>query len=230
MSWLRDLLEMYARVFRQAAVLAWRNIAMGLVVLIYPVLLVFAGTLAAQLGIVGGLLFQLALAACVGSWLAIVEEVVRGRRPTLADVPASFATYLGDVVTVFFLLWLLQLVAQIVLPPGSFLPILLVLAIFVFFNAVPELIYLGHHGSTELLAESYRFIAENWIEWFPASIALVLGFVMIDDVVPGGPYGMLHAVAIAVWLYYGSIVRGLLFLELSTSTRRSREFRRRTAG
>jgi hypothetical protein len=226
-SWLGDLLALYGRVFRQAGVLAGRNLAMALVMLVYQVLLGAVGSVVAPLGFVGGILFQLAVAACASSWLAVVEQVVRGSRPTLAELPASFGRYLGDVLTVTFLVWILQLAASIVLPAGSFLHILLILAIVVFFNAVPELIYLGHYAAAELLTESYRFIAENWVEWFPANVLLGAGLVAIVIGLPHGPGGILLDVVLSVWLYYAMIARGLLFQALSTSTRRSREFRRR---
>lgn len=230
MSWLADLVRLYDRVFRQAAVLAARNLAMGLVILVYQVLLGFAVVVAAPLGIFGGFLIQLAVSACASSWLAIVEQVVRGGRPTFADLPASFGRYLGDVLTVTFLLWGLRLVAAIVLPSDSFLQILLMLAVAVFFNAVPELIYLGHHAAAALLMESYRFIGENWVEWFPANLLFGAGLVVIAAAVPHGPANIVLDVVVSIWLYYAMIVRGLLFQELSTSTRRSREFRRRAAG
>src|SRR2546425_1228164 len=80
-----------------------------------------------------------------------------------------------------------------------------------------------------VLVESYKFISENWIEWFPANLVLlacVLGVLQL----PAGPLGLLSAVAFGVVLYFAAIVRGLLFQELSTSNRRGREFFRRAAG
>ena len=53
------------------------------------------------------------------------------------------------------------------------------LVLLIFLNAVPELIYLGHHGGLNLLSESYRFIGENWIEWFPPNMLLILAAVGI---------------------------------------------------
>ena len=47
---------------------------------------------------------------------------------------------------------------------------------------------------------------------------------------PAGPLGLIGAVTFGVVLYFAAIVRGLLFQELSTSSRRGREFWRRAAG
>jgi hypothetical protein len=224
--WLGDTVALYARVFRHAARLALRNWAVGLVVFLYGALLWVSRLLAAPLGIVGGLLLYLAAVACFSSWLSLVEQVIRVGRVRARDVPAGFAAYFNDLLTVGFLFWGLQLVASLVLAPFPFLQIVFVLAVFVFLNAVPELVYLGRHAPAELLVESYRFIGENWIEWFPANVALlaiVLGARALD-------LGVVADALLGIVLYFGMIVRGLLFLELATSGRRAREFRRRAAG
>jgi hypothetical protein len=227
--WVGDTAALYARVFRRGASLALRNWAVGLVVVVYVALLGIVMAVAAPLGIVGGLLVYLAAVACGSSWLSLVAQVLHTGRVRLADLPAGFGAYVGDLLAVGFLVWGLRLVASLVLAPAPFLYIVFMLATAVFLNAVPELIYLGRHVPTELLVESYRFIGENWIEWFPANLALaacVLGVMQL----PGGPYGLLGEAALGVVLYFAMIVRGLLFQELASSGWRAREFRRRAAG
>src|SRR5205814_9446240 len=108
-------------------------------------------------------------------------------------------------------LWGLFFVASIVLAPFSFLYVVFLLATLVFFNALPELIYLGRHTGTELLVESYRFIGENWIEWFPANMLLGL-CVLAARQLPDGPYDVVVEGATGIVLYFAMIVRGLLFL------------------
>ena len=226
-GWVRDTAALYARVFRRAGVLALRNWAVGLVVIVYAAILWAVRLLAAPLGIVGGLLLYLTSVACFSSWLSLVEQVMRVGRVRMQDLPAGFTAYFGDLLTVGFLFWGLQLIASFVLAPFPFLQIIFMLAVFVFLNAVPELVYLGRHAPAELLMESYRFIGENWIEWFPASIVLLAGVVAVLALVPTG---ILADALVGIVLYFGMIVRGLLFLELATSGRRAREFRRRAAG
>jgi len=78
------------------------------------------------------------------------------------------------VIGVMFVLWVLNMLLSLALmtnPQGILIAAIVQLFIFVFFNAVPELIYLGHHSSLDLLGESYTFITENWIEWFSADRA-----------------------------------------------------------
>jgi len=228
-GWLFDTLTLYGRVFRRGAELALRNWPVGLVVIVYGVLLRIAMAIAAPLGIIGGFLVYLALVACASSWLSLVAQVLRTGRVRLEDVPTSFSTYFGDLLNVGFLFWGLQLIASFVLAAFPFLQIVFALAVIVFLNAVPELVYVGRHSATEVLAESYRFIGENWIEWFPANVLIVAAVVAVGAL-PAGPFGVVSMAALGLVLYFGMIVRGLLFQELTTSSRRTREFRRRAAG
>jgi len=228
-GWITDTAALYGRVFRRGARLALTNWPVGLMVVAYGALLGLVAQVTAPLGVVGGLLLWLVMMACLSSWLSLVEQVIRSGRVRLGDVPSSFAAYLGELLAVGFLTSLLGLVASVVLAPFRFLAIVFGLAVLVFFNAVPELIYLGRHSAAELLVESYRFIGENWIEWFPATLALGAAVVAVAEL-PGGPFGIVGDAAAGVLLYFMMIVRGLLFLELASSSRRAREFRRRMAG
>jgi hypothetical protein len=229
-GWLGATAAMYGRVFRRAAELTVKNWPLGLLAVAYPVLLAALSRVLAPYGFVGGMIWTAAAAACFSSWLHFLEQVVNGRgQADLRDLAASFGTYLGDVLNVGFLLCLLQLVAAFVLAPFPLLLIVFALAVLVFLNAVPELIYLGRSAAAELLAESYRFIGTNWIEWFPANILLIGVVLGVDAILPAGPLGLISAAGAGLVAAYGWVARGLLFLELTTSSRRAREFRRRAA-
>ena len=58
-------------------------------------------------------------------------------------------------------------------------------------------------GAAELLAESYRFIGENWIEWFPANLLLVAAVLAVDMVLPDGPLGLISAAGAGLVAAYG---------------------------
>jgi hypothetical protein len=230
-GWLADTATMYGRVFRRAAELTARSWPLAFLAVGYPMLLATLSSLLGPYGFVGGMLWTAAAAACVSSWLFFMEQIVRGRgQVDLRDLPSSFGVYLGDVLNVGFLLFLLQLVAAFVLAPFPPLLIVFGLAVFAFLNAVPELVYLGRSGAAELLAESYRFIGANWVEWFPANLLIVAVVLAVDFVLPDGPLGLISAAGAGLVAAYGWVVRGLLFLELTTSSRRARDFRRRAEG
>ena len=230
-GWLADTAAMYGRVFRRAGQLTAGSWPLALLAIGYPALLAALSSVLGRFGFVGGMVWTAAAAACFSSWLFFLEQIVRGRGTVdLRELPASFGAYLGDLLNVGFLLFLLQLVAAFVLAPFPLLLIVFGLAVFAFLNAVPELVYLGRSGAAELLAESYRFIAANWIEWFPPNLLLVAAVLAVDMVLPDGPLGLISAAGAGLVAAYGWVVRGLLFLELTTSSRRAREFRRRAEG
>ena len=235
MSWAADTLALYARVFQRAATLTARNPTLVVAVMVYAMVLQLALGLAATLlaagplAILAGFVWLAALAACFGSWLALTERVVTDGRTTPSELPASFRPYVVDVLVVGMLIGFLRMIAAIVLAPFPFLQIVFGLATVVFFNAAPELIYLGRHTPIELLAASYTFVAQNWIEWFPPTVLLFVLVVAVAVVTPAGPFGLVAAAAVGLVASYAWVVRGLLFVELTTSSRRAREFQRRAA-
>ncbi len=231
-------LQMYREAFSRGAVLALRNWPVLGSVFAYSLILSVATQVAIPFGIIGGFLISVVWSACAGSFLYLVEMIVRTSKVTLQDFSRSFGAYLWDVVGVTFVLWIaMRLITPVLAqsPQGPVLLICIQLAILVLFNAVPELIYLGHHTSLALLSESYRFIADNWIEWFPPNVILLailwyLWNLPLDVAFPvlgGVATGIVRTAIVALFVYFVMVVRGLLFLDLSGSTRRSRTFRRR---
>ncbi len=220
--------------FLRALALMRENWPVAGTMFVYVFVIALTMPLAMSFGIFGGFVIQMVRAACLSSLLYLVERMIRTGAVKLEDLLQSFAPYLWDLVGVLFLLWLFEsalLPLLLSLPSGVALVACLELAGFVLFNAVPELIYLGHHSSLELFSESAKFIGENWIEWFPMNFGLVVGFVLIVAApVPAGVLGaFLQSTLLAVFIYFALVVRGLLFQELSTSSRRSRQFRYRAS-
>jgi hypothetical protein len=229
-NWLAVTIALYGRVGRRAAALMRRNWPVAGVLFVYSAVMSVATVLALGLGIIGGLVVSALWAACVGSFLYLVEMIVRTGRVSGADLRRSAGAYLGDVLGVTFILWLLFTVAVPVLrglPQGGAILLFVWLGVFVFFNAVPELIYLGHYSSVELLAQSYAFISENWIEWFPATLVLGALMAAVAALPLRGALGYVGLACIALLLTFAMVVRGLLFLELHGSSRRARAFRHR---
>jgi len=233
MAWLTTTLAMYRRAFVRAGTLTLRNWPVAGTTFAYSLALAAAVVVGSSLGLVGGFLVSLVWAACISSFLSMVEMMLRTGSVSWRDFRGSFGVYLWDVVGVTFILWVVFAIATPALRtipqgPGIILGMNLVIA--VLFNAVPELIYLGHNSSLELLSESYRFIADNWIEWFPAMIVLALPIVLLSQVPLPGALALVRTAILALWVYFMMVARGLLFLELHGSTRRARDFRRRAGG
>ena len=230
METLAATLAIYRRAFAKAAATAAKNWAVAGSLFLYLAALRLAVPIVAPLGLAGGFLVSLLWSACMGSFLALVEAMVRDGRVTLDDFRGSFGRYLWDVVGISFLLWVFWTIATpalLSLPNGIAVVLAVQLVLFVLLNAVPELIYLGHHSALELLTESYTFIAENWIEWFPPNLLLAAGLWSLLGLPLFGPLFFLHLALIALYVYFAMAVRGFLFQELAGSTRRSRAFRHR---
>jgi len=232
-SWLAVTLALYRKAFGRAAELTVANWPVLATVFVYASAMSVSAVLGSMLGILGGFLVSFVWAACAGSFLYLVEMMVRTARVSLADFQRSFGVYLWDVVGVTFLLWVFFAVvtpALATLPRGRALMLCLELAIFVFFNAVPELIYLGRCSSLELLSESYAFISENWIEWFPATLAMGVLVYAVGMLPLAGALAWLRTAVVALLIYFAMVVRGLLFVELHGTSRRGRAFRHRMGG
>ena len=231
MTWLTTTLSMYGRAFRRAGELTLRTWPVAGTTFAYSLALAAAAIVASSLGIVGGFLMSLVWAACVSSFLSMVEMILRTGSVSWADFRRSFGLYLWDVVGVTFILWVVFAVATPALrtlPQGPGLILGMNLVIAVLFNAVPELIYLGHHSSLELLTESYRFIADNWIEWFPPTLVAGAIFVVLMELPLAGALVVVKWALVGLFVYFVMVLRGFLFEELQGSTRRSRAFRYRS--
>jgi hypothetical protein len=221
--------DMYRRAFARGAGLAVRNWPVLGTVFAYFAILAVGAYFAMFLGIAGGFVMSLLTSACLGSFLYLVEMIVRTNRVNWEDFRRSFGMYLWDVIAVSFALWIFWQVATPLLrqmPQGRLVVLCVELLILVFFNAVPELIYVGHYPLLQLLSRSYEFIGNNWIEWFPPN--LVLMAVLVALWLPGAagiPQRIVQSAVTALFLYFAMVVRGLLFIELDGSSRRSRIFR-----
>jgi hypothetical protein len=228
-EWLTVTLRLYRQVYARGVALATRNWPVLFTVLVYSALLSLGARLVAPLGLVGGLAMSLLFAACISSCLSLVETIIRTGKATLQDFRHSFTQYLSDVIGVTFVWWIFSMLLTPVLaqtPNGPLLLFCVFIAVFVFFNALPELIYLGRFTVVQLLRESYAFISENWIEWFPVTLFFAVAYVGLQLLPAAVPWPVQAALDGAL-LYLALIVRGLLFLELHGSSRRARAFRHR---
>lgn len=233
MEWLTVTVRLYKQVAARAATLVAKNWPVLGSVFVYSLVMSLAYRLAAPLGIAGGFLITLVWAACVSSFLYLVEMMVRTSKVSWQDFRRSFLVYLGDVIGVMFIFWIFSLLAGpalMSLPNGSLILAAAYIGAFVFFNAVPELIYLGHRSSLALLAESYGFISANWVEWFPATLIASVVIYQIMTLPFWGLAGLVQDAVVGLSIYFTMVMRGLLFAELAGSSRRSRAFRYRAGG
>ncbi|HXF74805.1 MAG TPA: hypothetical protein VNN13_01830 [Methylomirabilota bacterium] len=228
-------LWMYAVALRRSLECVGRNWVVSFAPVAYGIGLSMIGTLVGPFGIVGGLIYSLAQAACISSGLFLIKNMVSAGRTDLQDFVSGFTVYLWEVIAIGFILWVPLWALRTALagvPNGALIYFLIQLALYILLNAVPELIYQSRTSGLELIGASYSFIVENWIEWLAPNLGLfALGYVLLDFVgsllygMPGFVQLFLEAFVVGLSLTYFMTFRGFLFAGLYGTTRRSRIYR-----
>jgi len=236
------MLSLYRQVTVEAArraIAAW-PVALSLVV--YAVLLVVALLAFAPLGIVGGFLIGIVVAACWSSYLELISQAVAGAplRIRWDDLKRTFLARLWDVISVMFAFWIIALLTGPFVrgPSGPAATAIIGFAMAFFFNPVPELLYQGQSRSFALLMDAARFMFRFPVVWLlpnllfaalglvasgrldvshPAEVLILFGTTFSSPMGIAGiftnlPYWALP-IALAV-LHYAMIFRGILFREL----------------
>lgn len=181
------------RLYSDAAVQAVRRGVSGWPVMfslvLYAAIFMVVGQLVSPLGRAGGFILGLVLAACFSSYIHLMSQVVAGSKVRFADLRQSFGARFWDVVSVLFAFWVIDFALTRVVAPaaGEKAPIVVALvglAMAVFFNPVPEVLYQGSSRSFQLLLESGRFISTSGLEWLLPNVLFALALL--------APLGMLH--------------------------------------
>jgi hypothetical protein len=236
------VLSLYRQVAAEAARRAAAAWPVALSLVVYAVLLVAAGMAFAPLGIVGGLILGLVVAACWSSYLELLSQAVAGSQIRIRwdDFKRTFFARFWDVISVMFAFWVISLATRPFVqgPSGPAASAIIGFAIAFFFNPVPELLYQGNSRSFALLLESGRFMFRFPVAWLlpnvafaalglaasgqfdikhPAELLILFGSTFsspmgVARIFTGLPYWALP-VALFV-LHYAMIFRGVLFREL----------------
>ena len=171
MSILTQTIQLYRDALRKTGQSFLRGWIVIVGVVLFGVGMVFATSLAAPLGLVGGFILGAVNALLIGATLALISDaVLTPRQMHLQDVWESFGQHFWDVMGVGFVLWIPLMVLEKGMaanPNGAFFGAAIFFLLFVLLNPTPEVIYQVRHGSPlDVFRESYEFVIENWIEWF----------------------------------------------------------------
>jgi hypothetical protein len=253
--------KLYGWVALQALRLAAKAWAVALVVVGYAFLMGLAAQLLAPLGMVGGFLLGILEALVISSYLYLLSQAVAGSRISLTDLRRNFASLFIEVIGVLFILWIagyaVGFLARLAADRAAFVMAAYGLAVAVFLNPVPEIIYQGRAPgrATELVMASVHFIQQHWIEWFVPNILFGVALVAIAyggtalnaetlmTTLPGlfslqGGYQLAPSLLSGgrpLWqwpillalVHYAMVYRGVLFHELASGGWRVRAFRSR---
>lgn len=240
MDIVKATLWIYQRSLKRACALAASNWILILAPLVYSVIFSVAIFFLLPLGFLGRLLLLLVGDACMSSGLHLIENILKTGKLDFHDFIRGFTVYLWEIVRISFILWIPMMVAGRVLaslPNGPLFFMFIQIAVYIFFNALPELIYQGRASGLELLGASYNFIVENWVEWFIPNILIGVGGYALLSALPSLAGVLPHSLAVFVhvwltglFLTYFMVYRGALFAELHGSSRRGRIYRYRAGG
>lgn len=235
MEIIKATLWIYRLALLRSAQLVAKNWVVSFAPLAYSIILSVAAFFLAPLWLIGGLLIALTGDACISSALHLIENILKTGKADFNDFIKGFTVYLWEIVRIFFILWIPLMVASAALlsvPNGWLFLSFIQITLYIILNAVPELIYQSRSSGVELFGASYRFITENWIEWFIPNLAITAaGYVLLHilDLVASGLPLFLQFFAMAfglgLFLTYIMIFRGILFAELNGSTPRNRVYR-----
>jgi hypothetical protein len=187
------MLRLYGRSALQALKQALRAWPVAFSLLLYAVLMQVVSVLAAPLGMVGGFLIGFAGAACISSYLHLLAQAVAGRKVTLVDLKESFRSRFWDVVSVLFAFWIIDFGVGALVggmgPKGALVKAMIGLTMAVFFNPVPELLYLGSSRSFSLLADAARFISAHGPEWLVPNLLIAAALLAPTGLLNGPEMG-----------------------------------------
>jgi hypothetical protein len=244
------MLLLFRDVTVMAARYSVRSWPVALSFFVYAGILVAAGMVLAPLGMIGGMLLGLVVAACWSSYLEFVSQAVAGSkiRLTWAELRRTFMARFWDVISVMFAFWIISLLTGPLMrgPDGERVAAIFGIAVAFFFNAVPELLYQGQSRSFALLIASGRFMIAHPVVWmlpnlvFASLLLLPTGRLAVNHPIelvlvfgntfssPMGLAGMVTAWPVWVWplalfgLHYVMVFRGILFRNLSSGVGNAR--------
>ena len=247
------MLKLYARLAGKSIRLALRGWPAAVVLPLYATLLQLATAYASGLGRSADFLIGVVVAFLGSSYLHLVGMAVAGRKIGFNDLSRSFTAHFWNLASVMFAIWLVQLLVRGGLTQygdrGTIVFLLVNLTMVVFFNPVPEMIYLGQGQTGSFgfgrLMEAGRFISAHWPEWLAPSALMAAVLLAPTGLLLHGPVAMqlllfqslfspsgLAAIVsrIPLWLApfmlifinCSMVFRGLLLIELSSGVRRQR--------
>lgn len=184
--------------------------------------------------ILAGIAMALASSALISNYLYLLENVINNKRLNFNDFKDGFTKYLRKIYGVFFIAWIGSFVLSLLQGAlGNIINLIASIVIIIALNPLPEAIYQKNYSSSESIKYTFKFMKENWLNWFLPNI--IFSFVLY--VITGNlilnlftTYIKLSSQTIIAYLIgqtvfsFMMIYRGHLFNILSTSTRRKRAY------
>lgn len=206
--------------------------------------------LLAPFGPAGGILVGFIHAVLLSMYYLWLSESISRNKLTFKDLLQFDYGLFSNVIGVAFIIWIMEYMLATLLKGQNqdWILACFELGILLIFNAIPEVVYIQRNDSLNALAETYRFIQRNWIEWFIPFVLLLAPiiylspiYILIDlasispfvpaislIIVPMFVFPSFQYLALMIGIIlmnWFMIFRGHLFRELESGSRRQRAFK-----
>ncbi|MDK9710280.1 hypothetical protein [Acidaminobacter sp.] len=238
MEILKDLALTNRSVLKKAVSAFKNNLLIFLLAIPYMALTMVAGSVAAMMGFLGGILIFVVEAAIISDYLHIIHQVITRRKFDVDDFKNGFTVHFRKVYMVLFVVWVANYGASLLLSPIlnamglGFVLVAIYFFAFVILNPLPEMIYQKYFSEADTFVKTVEFTRENAISWLvPNALIFALLFAvraLIDSALLPLGLGWLNLLVLSVvsagLISFGMIYRGYLFDVLYKTTRRKRLF------
>ncbi len=252
MEILRDLFYTNRNISKKALMSTAKNWPIIFTGLFYSIATIILLMTVRSFWLLGGLVWIIATSALISNYLYLINTILNRGYFNFQDFKDGFTPYLRKIWSVLFIGYVASLVLDLVAPilvntiGYTAFGLIVTVLTYVFFNAIPEVVYQKYYGPWETVTYAVNFIKENWIEWFIPNIVLLFIFYIITGnsinvfSIISNVFNYFLSLGIGItsfkglfiyclgqiWFSYFMIYRAYLFEELSTSTRRKRLFMR----
>lgn len=238
MEILKDLALTNRSVLKKAVSAFKNNLLIFLLAIPYMALTMVAGSVAAMMGFLGGILIFVVEAAIISDYLHIIHQVITRRKFDMDDFKNGFTVHFRKIYMVLFVVWVANYGASLLLSPIlnamglGFVLVAIYFFAFVILNPLPEMIYQKYFSEADTFVKTVEFTRENAISWLvPNALIFALLFAvraLIDSALLPLGLGWLNLLVLSVvsagLISFGMIYRGYLFDVLYKTTRRKRLF------
>lgn len=203
-------------------------------------------------GIAGGFILGLLMAFLLAALLACIGVVLRDGKFSKDEALLRARELFSPVISVLFIIYILSLTLHVFFPGKLWLQYGANLVMVVLLNALPEIVAIEGNNGIQAMQASYEFVRDNFFEWLGLNLVLLLPVLVVNPyfvflffsaqdpmnaifnlvqltlVVSFSQGGMLSILLFLValgYLYFSLLLRGSVFLKLSSSSRRSRMYR-----
>lgn len=168
----REIVSATIQMYKGCAVSATKSLYRNLPLLaasvaVYAVFMIAVSFLGGM-GMAGGLILGLLNVALLTFYYSWIGECVRKNRIFLKEYLNFDYMLFSAVINAAFILFIASFLLQM-LTAGMNAGVILLcvsLGLFIFFNALPETLYIHGYNGAAAFSEAFRFVRDNWIEWF----------------------------------------------------------------